>query len=154
MTVVGGDRAFDFYEVDARDDLTAQRLSDFNDLFTDEFYPLERHHFEKGQWLVVTTRDPVPKFVAFAGSVPFSPFEDYLYFKRVAVLPEYRGQSLQCALMQLTEALARKAGYTHLVSTTDIENIYSANNFVRTGWRLTKPEKPWEPSSLYWIKKL
>lgn len=140
--------------VDAHVPAVAEVLSNFNDLFLDEFDPLEREHFEQGQWSVVTTCGPRPELVAFAGSVPFHPFDNFLYFKRVAVVADYRGQGLQRALMQVAEAAAREAGYTHMISTTYIVNIHSANNFVKTGWRLCKPEKPWEPRSLYWVKKL
>jgi GNAT superfamily N-acetyltransferase len=145
--------AFDYHIVDANDPAIARVLADMNGLFPDDFYDLDSEHFQHGLWLVATTGPPL-RIVGFAGSVPFRPFDNFLYFKRVAVLPEYRGNSIQRIFMQLTESYARKIGYTHLISTTDIENIYSANNFIKTGWQLTKPEKPWEPTSLYWIKKL
>jgi len=144
---------FDFHMVDAQQPAIARILQDFNALFPDDFYDLEPEHFQNALWLVVVSGSPF-RIVGFAGSVPFRPFNDYLYFKRVAVLPAYRGNALQRVLMQLTERQARKVGCSHLISTTDIENIHSANNFIKMGWQLTKPEKPWEPSSLYWIKKL
>lgn len=153
MSVLNVGGAFDIYQVDPQDAATRDALSKFNDLFPDDFYPLESKHFQDSLWLVAVAGTP-RRVVGFAGSVPLRPFNDFLYFKRVAVVAEYRGKSIQRIMMQLTENLARKAGYTHLISTTDIENIHSANNFIKTGWQLTQPERPWEPTSLYWIKKL
>jgi GNAT superfamily N-acetyltransferase len=135
--------------VDGR--LYADRLCAFNDAYPDDFIPLESQHLERGQWFTIEIEG---KLIAFAGTVPFVPFPDVAYFKRVAVLPEYRGYGLQAKLMDAAENAAALAGYRRMVSTTDIVNVHSSNNFIKRGWRLTNPEKPWEPTSLYWYKDL
>ena len=135
--------------VDGR--LFGDRITAFNDLYPDEFYALERQHLERGHWFTI---EIVGQIVAFAGFVPFVPFSESVYFKRVAVIPEYRGKGFQRALMRKGEATCRGLGYTRMISTTDVANVHSSNNFVREGWKLVNPEKPWEPTSLYWIKDL
>jgi GNAT superfamily N-acetyltransferase len=135
--------------VDGR--LHGDRICAFNDAYPDDFIPLESQHLERGQWFAI---EHGSEWIAFAGTVPFVPFPDVAYFKRVAVLPEYRGHGLQAKLMDAVENSARLAGYRIMVSTTDIVNIHSSNNFIKRGWRLVNPEKPWEPTSLYWVKDL
>lgn len=136
--------------VDGR--LLGDRISAFNDLYPHEFHPLERQHLEGGHWFAVHVGE---QLAAFAGYVPFVPFPDIVYFKRVAVLPEYRGYGFQRKLMRIGEATCRARGYARMVSTTDVVNVHSANNFVKEGWLLTNPERPWEPvPSLYWVKDL
>jgi ribosomal protein S18 acetylase RimI-like enzyme len=135
--------------VDGR--LMRDRITAFNDLYPEEFYPLESQHIEHGHWFTIEIGD---QMVAFAGYVPFVPFTESVYFKRVAVLPEFRGYGFQRALMRKAEGVVGAAGYTRMISTTDVANIHSSNNFIKEGWRLVNPEKPWEPTSLYWVKDL
>lgn len=143
---------FECQAVDGR--LEGDKITAFNDLYPDDFHPLERHHLERGHWFAVHIGNQSGTWVAFAGFVPFVPFPDVAYFKRSAVLPEYRGYGLQRKLMAVRETAARARGYTRLVSSCDISNVHSANNFIREGWLLTNPERPWEPTSLYWVKDL
>lgn len=127
----------------------------FNNAYPDDFEALTSEHLERGQWFAVEHPDPAEtKWIAFAGLVPFTPFPDVLYFKRVAVVPEFRGYGIQCQLMAAAEDAAVRQGCRLMVSTTDVVNVHSANNFVRRGWKLVNPEKPWEPTSLYWVKEL
>jgi ribosomal protein S18 acetylase RimI-like enzyme len=139
------------HAVDGR--IFGAEISAFNDAYPDDFEALTSEHLERGQWFAIE-KPPSKIWIAFAGSVPFLPFPDVLYFKRVAVVPEYRGYGLQCKLMDAAEKAAGRAGYRLMVSTTDVVNVHSANNFIKRGWRLVNPEKPWEPTSLYWVKEL
>lgn len=63
-----------------------------------------------------------------------------IHVESVAVLPEYRGCGLQCRMMQLGEAEARKGGFTHMLCTVHPENRFSRNNMVKMGFHsvLTK----------------
>ena len=54
--------------------------------------------------------------------------------------------------MRAMESRARCNGWSYLVSDTT-QNIASANNFVRAGYRLYQPQYPWAyPDTLYWRK--
>jgi Acetyltransferase (GNAT) family len=112
-------------------------------------------------------RDPIPSFwdghwwfaydgddaIAFAGVVPSTVYPNVGYFNRVGVLPQCAG-GLQVRFMRVIERRARKNGWERLVSDTT-DNIRSANNFIRAGWKLFEPEVRWSfAQSLYWSKSL
>lgn len=59
---------------------------------------------------------------------------------------------LQLRLMRALEARARLNGWCSIVSDTT-DNLSSANNFIRAGYRLFEPKSPWAwPHTLYWRK--
>jgi GNAT superfamily N-acetyltransferase len=106
--------------------------------------------FEEGHWWL-GYRDHKP--VAFAGLVP-SVFPNAGYFIRVGVVPEHAGHGLQLRFMRVLERRARANGWGMIVSDTT-DNVRSANNFIRAGYRLFEPEVKWAfPFSLYWRKYL
>ena len=54
--------------------------------------------------------------------------------------------------MRALEARARPNGWCSIVSDTT-DNLLSANNFIRAGYRLFEPKHPWAwPHTLYWRK--
>jgi hypothetical protein len=56
--------------------------------------------------------------------------------------------------MRAIESRARRNGWSWIVSDTT-ENLVSANNFIRAGYRLYRPEEPWGwPHTLYWRKQI
>ncbi|WP_225119218.1 phage terminase large subunit [Bradyrhizobium sp. BRP22] len=64
------------------------------------------------------------------------------------------GQRLQLRLMRALETRARRNGWHSIVSDTT-DNIASANNFIRAGYRLYQPQAPWAwPHTLYWRKTM
>ena len=62
------------------------------------------------------------------------------HMESVAILPSYRGNGLQYALMQQGESDLRKMGYRYLMCTVHPDNSYSRNNVIRQGYEavLTK----------------
>jgi GNAT superfamily N-acetyltransferase len=99
-------------------------------------------------WLAIHQRIPV----AFAGLVPSTRAENAGYFCRVGVLREHWGRGLQLRLMRAMEVRARINGWCAVVSDTT-DNIVSANNFIKAGYRLYQPQYPWGwPHTLYWRK--
>src|SRR4051812_682345 len=92
--------------------------------------------------------------VAFAGVVPSTYIRNGGYFSRVGVLQRHRGRDLQCRMMRVIEARARRTGWDSIVSDTT-DNPVSANNFIRAGYRLFEPHVPWASAhTLYWRKRL
>jgi phage terminase large subunit len=62
--------------------------------------------------------------------------------------------ALQLRLMRALESRARHNGWSSIVSDTT-DNLASANNFIRAGYRLYRPLSPWAwPHSLYWRKPI
>ena len=65
-------------------------------------------------------------------------------FQRGLFLPRWRGKhcghGLQLRLMRAVEARARLNGWCSVISDTT-DNMYSANNFIRAGYRLFSPRK-------------
>jgi hypothetical protein len=56
--------------------------------------------------------------------------------------------------MRALESRARYNGWSSVVSDTT-DNLASANNFIRAGYRLYQPQAPWAwPNSLYWRKSI
>ena len=63
-------------------------------------------------------------------------------------------KGLQLRLMRAMEARVRHNGWRCVVSDTT-DNVASANNFIRAGYRLYRPVVPWAwPNTLYWRKPI
>jgi GNAT superfamily N-acetyltransferase len=127
-------------------------LKRLNDMFPDDFLPLKPRQLRDGHWWLIYNGTQA---VGFAGAVPFIPFPKAGYFKRVAILPGHRGQGLQKQLIERSVARAKQAtDWTHMFSSCHFENYASANSFINAGWKLCEVERPWEPESLFWVKKI
>jgi len=71
-----------------------------------------------------------------------------------AILDRGCGNGLQLRLMRALESRARQNGWSTVVSDTT-DNLASANNFIRAGYRLYQPQIPWAwPNTLYWRKSI
>jgi len=136
-------------EVDGQDDEIADALGELHSLtFLESAPPPD---FACGHWwLAYHNRAPV----AFAGIVPSTHAENAGYFCRVGVLDRHWGHSLQLRLMRAMEQRARHNGWSSIVSDTT-DNLASANNLIRAGYRLYQPQTPWAwPHTLYWRKRI
>ena len=136
-------------EVDGHDDEIADALADLHRLtfFNGASVP----EFDWGHWwLGYHETQPV----AFAGVIPSTRVINAGYFCRVGVLKSHWGHNLQLRLMRTLEARARRNGWSSIVSDTT-DNLVSANNFIRAGYRLYRPQYPWAwPNTLYWRKPI
>jgi GNAT superfamily N-acetyltransferase len=136
-------------EVDAHDDEIAEMLADLHRLtfFDGAAVP----QFDWGHWWLAYC-ETIP--VAFAGIVPSTRVHNGGYFSRVGVLKRHCGNGLQLRLMRALEARGRHNGWSCIVSDTT-DNLASANNFIRSGYRLYQPQYPWAwPNTLYWRKSI
>jgi GNAT superfamily N-acetyltransferase len=139
-------------EVDASDDEVAEVIRAFNretgsfpELTDDE---LDGEHCY--WWLAYLGNEPV----GFAGMVPSQRYKSAGYLKRAGVIPGHRGNGLQLRFFKVRERKARAIGWGFLVSETT-NTVFSANNFIRAGYRLFEPETRWAfETSLYWKKQL
>lgn len=59
-----------------------------------------------------------------------------VHMDTVAVLPHYRGHSLQQRLMQAAEIEAQQLGYRYFMCTIHPDNHYSKNNVLKQGYRI------------------
>jgi ribosomal protein S18 acetylase RimI-like enzyme len=92
--------------------------------------------------------------VAFAGLVLSTRACNAGYFSCVGVLKKHCCYGLQLRLMRAMETRAKRNGLGCVVSDT-IDNLASANNFIRTGYWLYQPQYPWaSPNTLYWRKSI
>jgi GNAT superfamily N-acetyltransferase len=107
--------------------------------------------FEQGHWwLALHQTTPI----GFAGVVASTHAYNAGYFCRVGVLKKHCGNALQLRLMRALESRARHKGWCCIVSDTT-NNLASANNFIRAGYRLYQPQYPWAwPNTLYWRKSI
>jgi GNAT superfamily N-acetyltransferase len=136
-------------EADAHDQDVADALIELHRSTFRDTAPVPE--FENGHWwLAFLEAEPV----AFAGVVPSTHVSNAGYFCRVGVLGKHCGHRLQLRLMRALEARARLNGWSAIVSDTT-DNLTSANNFIRAGYRLFKPKRPWAwPGTLYWRKPI
>jgi GNAT superfamily N-acetyltransferase len=134
-------------EVDGNDDEIAETLADLHRLTFFDGAPMPE--FDHGCWWLAFHQAIA---VGFAGVVPSAHAANAGYFCRVGVLKKHGGHGLQLRLMRAMESRARHLGWGCIVSDTT-DNIASANNFIRAGYRLYRPPCPWAwPNSLYWRK--
>jgi len=136
-------------EVDGHDDEIADTLAELHHLTF--FHSAPVPEFDWGHWWIAH-QDDLP--IAFAGIIPSTHVENAGYFCRVGVLRSHCGHALQLRLMRAMELRARQNRWRCIVSDTT-DNLVSANNFIRAGYRLYKPRCPWGwPNTLYWRKSL
>ena len=136
-------------EVDGHEEEIADTLVDLHRLtfFDSASVPA----FDRGHWWLAY-HETVP--VAFAGVVSSTHACNAGYFCRIGVLRRHRGNALQLRLMRALESRARHIGWNSIISDTT-DNLASANNFIRAGYRLYLPRYPWAwPNTLYWRKSI
>jgi hypothetical protein len=121
-------------EVDGHDEGIADTLADLHRLtfFDGTAIP----EFDRGHWWL-GFQEAIP--VAFAGVVPSTRAVNAGYFCRVGVLKRHWGNALQLRLMRALESRARYNRWRCIVSDTT-DNVASANNFIRAGYRLYQPQ--------------
>lgn len=135
--------------VDAADDDVADTLADLHRMTF--FDAATMPQFDLGAWWLAYHRDDA---VAIAGVVPSAYARSSGYFSRVGVLQRHWGKGLQLRLMRAVEARGRRLGWDGIVSDTT-DNLVSANNFIKAGYRLYEPEMLWAWShTLYWRTSL
>ena len=136
-------------EIDPADDEVLDALAELHQLTFLDTAPVPE--FDHGHWwLAFREREAV----AFAGVIPSTHVFNAGYFCRVGVLGKHCGHRLQLRLMRAIETRARCNGWCSIVSDTT-DNIFSANNFIRAGYRMFIPRLPWAWSNtLYWRKDL
>lgn len=133
--------------VDGSDDDTAETLTELHRLTF--FGTASVPKFDQGHWWLAFHK---MEAVAFSGLIPSTHVCNAGYFCRVGVLSEHWGKRLQLRLMRALEARARLNGWCSIVSDTT-DNLSSANNFIRAGYQLFEPTRPWAwPQTLYWRK--
>ena len=144
-----GSAMYRIREVDGHDDEIADTLADLHRLTFFDGASIPK--FEQGYWwLAFCKTSPV----AFAGIVASTYAHNAGYFCRVGVLKRHCGRGLQLRLMRALESRARQIGWDAVVSDTT-DNLASANNFIRAGYRLYLPPRPWAwPNTLYWRKSI
>jgi GNAT superfamily N-acetyltransferase len=104
-----------------------------------------------GFWWIAFTETLTP--FAYAGMKPAARTPNAGYLHRCGVLPDFRGAGLQRRLIQIRVRKAKQLGFESVVS--DTNDLASANNLIRCGFRLHKPVWKWgTKTSLYWQKQL
>ena len=67
---------------------------------------------------------------------------------------EYRGNNLQKKLLRKRIRLAKKMGYTKLLSSTFMDNYPSNNSLISCGFKLVEAWADKSEHSLYWAKEI
>lgn len=133
--------------VDGQDEDVADILAEIHRLTF--FDTATTPDFAHGHWWLAY-RSSTP--VGFAGVIPSTRVANAGYFSRVGVVKSHCGNNLQLRFMRTMEAQVRRNGWKAVVSDTT-DNLASANNFIRAGYRLYRPKDPWAwPHTRYWRK--
>lgn len=140
-------------KVDGNDEDIAETLRDLHDEIFGDSAP--QVHPEEGWWWLAYAVDETRDIAGFCGVKPTTAHpKEMAYLARAGVLLRHRGRGLQKRFVRVREALCRAHGFTQLVTDTT-DNIPSANNLIKCGYRLYRPQNPWGfAHTLYWIKDL
>lgn len=91
------------------------------------------------EWWALT--DSRGRDVGFAGAVRIMvDGNSVVYLQRAGVLPEAQGQGLQRRLIRARERWGRSLGVDAAYTYTHHDNIASANNLIRCGYRMFQPK--------------
>lgn len=104
---------------------------------------------EGSYWWIAYCDDEV---VGFAG-LTYYPHLSSAFLSRVGVLPEYRGLGLQRRFIRVRERQSVKDGYSRIVSYTSYDNVASANNLIKCGYRLYIPKFYWGVRNALYLKR-
>lgn len=77
------------------------------------------------------------------------------FLNRAGVLPFFRGRGIQKRLIRTRLSHAKRAGARVAITYTTADNIWSANNLIRTGFIMYRPKEYWVGKEMiYWWKNL
>lgn len=94
------------------------------------------------------------KHVGFTGA-KFEAEFNTLFLARSGVIREYRGLGIQRRFVRVREALARRNGIPRTATYTSGDNVHSANNLIKCGYRIYTPPFFWGvEGAIYFEKKL
>lgn len=117
-----------------------------------QVFDYQKHHPVSTEgstwWIVYDGEEPV----AYAGA-DFLKEKNTVYLCRAGVLPEYRGMGLQKELIKRRLKWAKEVCEVDVVVTyTDVDNVHSVNNLIKSGFLMYSPDFPWGSSddALYW----
>ncbi len=95
------------------------------------------------------------RLAGYCGLGLYDEADPYAYLARAGILPEFRGKGIQRRLIKIREDEARKRGYHYIITYTARHNLASANNLIKSGYRLYRPAKCWGIKlALYFCKRL
>ena len=132
---------------DDLDEDVAERIDEFERETLNVRRPREK---EGVYWWLLENGD---ELCGYCGMVPYPAYETAFIYA-VGVTAAYRGQGLQRRMMRAMERQARRDGLTRVVTYTDESNIWSANNFIRSGYVLYVPPQGHAPGWLNFWKRL
>jgi GNAT superfamily N-acetyltransferase len=102
------------------------------------------------KWWVAFTAEGL--WVGFAGLEIFD--QNSVLLNPCEVKPKARGQGLQTRFIEVRERWAIQNGFTRALSLTNMDNIVSSNNLIKSGYKLRERLPGLSGLGLYWTKDL
>jgi GNAT superfamily N-acetyltransferase len=69
------------------------------------------------------------------------------------VVPAFRGRGLQRRFVRVRERAAVRDGYHRMISYTTTDNVWSANNLIRCGYKMYVPQFQWGVQGAAYFEK-
>jgi len=116
-----------------------------------KLFPLDDpyRNYDAKWWLAWQDGEPV----AFAAVAPVAGEPGVWFLARSGVVKSARGQNLQCRLIRVREAYARRMQGSTILTYTAADNLASANNLVRSGYKLYQPQFKWGCAGAIYFRK-
>ena len=80
-------------------------------------------------------------------------YDNFAIHKRCGVLPRARRNGLQKRMLKTRENYARKHGCFSVGTYVQVQNHISANNLIKTGYRVYNPEWRWGGDDYLYVQK-
>ena len=130
--------------------LTVRKTTNYdaiNELDNYYFYGCEPLNFDDCIAYMVTASGGINVAYLVANKLA----DGFYFLSRVAVVEDYRGNNLQYRLQKRLEMDLRTAGVKAISTYTMVGNVHSANNMIKTGYRMYNPAYAWVGDDVnYW----
>jgi GNAT superfamily N-acetyltransferase len=113
----------------------------------------EHRDVQKDHWWIALV-DGEPAGFGCLAIVPYPDKTVEGYHAIAGVLPKFRGRRIQSRLIKRRESYAKRHGCMGCISYTAWFNRASANNLIREGYCLYKPQKDWGLKGALYFRKV
>lgn len=143
-------KSFVIYLAATPDEITPEFVQLLDKLEADTFEEGNPQDHKHGAfWWLAKTGETI---AGFAGLFFYSDIR-VGFLCECGVLPKYRGYGLQRRFIRARERYVKKKGYRRIITYTSPDNIPSANNLIKCGYKLYEPSYEWGVDNAFYFEK-